>query len=98
LIEFVMFAAVLFYAAAASAVLVLRAKMPYASRVYRVWGYPLLPIVYVMINVLVCLALVWERPLTSLIGTAIILTALPAYAFWKRRSSGQRPQTPAEKR
>ena len=86
LIEFVMFASVLFYAATAGAVLVLRRKMPEASRPYRVWGYPLLPVFYILINFGIFAALVLERPLPSLAGAAIMLTAWPAFRFWNRGS------------
>jgi APA family basic amino acid/polyamine antiporter len=86
LIEFVMFAAVLFYGATGAAVIVLRRKLPSAARPCRVWGYPVLPAAYVIVNGVIMIALVLERPLPSLAGAAIIFSGAPAYAYWKGRS------------
>jgi len=87
LIEFVMFAAVLFYAATAAAVVVLRKKDPEASRPYRVWGYPILPAAYVIFNLALVIALIVEKPLPSLAGAGFILLGGPAFLLWRKKES-----------
>ena len=86
LVEFVMFAAVLFCAATGAAVIVLRKKAPAAVRPYRVWGYPVLPAVYAAINLAIVAALVVEKPLPSLAGAAFVLSGGPAYFMWRKRT------------
>lgn len=79
------FAATLFHVAAGAAVLVLRRTQPELRRPYRVKGYPIVPLVFI----LACLALVVgalvERPVESLWGLGLLVLGLPAYYRWRRR-------------
>ncbi|HEY7529595.1 MAG TPA: amino acid permease [Gemmatimonadota bacterium] len=88
LYTYVTFAVVLFQGATGAAVFVLRRKLPHAPRPYRVWGYPLVPALFVLAT----LFLVWntlvERPVQSLWGLGLIAIGLPAYAWWRRRGGG----------
>lgn len=87
LYEFVVFALVVFFAATGLAVIVLRYRQPERDRPYRSWGYPVLPLLFVLINLAVFANTVAAHPLRSLIGLLFLLAGLPAYAYWKRRSS-----------
>jgi APA family basic amino acid/polyamine antiporter len=82
LIEYVAFALVLFFAATGFSVLVLRRKVPDRERPFRVWGYPVLPILYVVFNLVIFIAVIFSRPVQSLAGAGLILAGLPAYFFW----------------
>lgn len=86
LYEYVVFALVLFFAATGAAVLVLRVKRPDIDRPYRVWGFPLIPLVFVIINTAIFLNSFFSQLRESLIGLAIILSGVPAFIFWKSRS------------
>jgi len=86
LYTYVMFAAVLFHAATGAAVLVLRRTRPDAPRPYRVWGYPLVPVVFVLSSLALVANTLLERPKESVIGLGIVALGLPAYAWWRRRS------------
>jgi len=86
LIEYVVFALVLFFAATGLAVFVLRAKKPGLKRPYRVWGYPVLPGLFVAINLAVFVNRLVAETGRSLIGIVIILLGLPAYFYWKDKS------------
>ena len=81
----VVFAGVLFQAATAAAVFVLRRTRPDAPRPYRAWGHPWVTGAFV----LGCLALATvsliQAPVRSLLGLALIASGLPAYAWWSRR-------------
>lgn len=85
LFTFVIFAAVLFYALAGASVIVLRRRRPDLERPYRTWGYPLTPILYVAVCVVVLGNTLWNQPVESGIGLGILALGLPAYAYWRRR-------------
>jgi len=83
LIEYVAFALVLFFAATGLAVLVMRRKAPGRPRPFRVWGYPLLPIGYILVNVAIGAAVILARPVQAMAGAGLIAAGIPAYFFWK---------------
>jgi len=78
LFNLTVFAEWLFYALAASTVFVYRRKLPNAPRPYRVWGYPVLPAIFVGSAVVVLVSSYAGNLRGSLIGTALILSGLPA--------------------
>lgn len=84
LIEFVAFALVLFFAATGIALFVLRRKAMDRPRPYRTWGYPVVPAVFILATLAIFAAVVAARPGAAAIGLALILSGLPAFAFWKR--------------
>ena len=84
LYTFVIFAAVLFYALAGASVIVLRRTRPEWPRPYRTWGYPVTPVVYVAVCVVVLANTLWTQPVESGIGLGILVLGLPAYAYWRR--------------
>jgi basic amino acid/polyamine antiporter, APA family len=77
LFELTVFAEWLFYALAASTVFVYRRKSPNVPRPYRVWGYPVLPAVFVVCAAAVLVASYAGNLRGSLMGTALILSGLP---------------------
>ena len=85
LYEYVVFALVLFFAATGAAVLVLRIKKPDLPRPYRAWGYPVVPLVFVLINLAVFGNSLYSQPRESLLGLLIILAGVPAFLYWKRK-------------
>jgi APA family basic amino acid/polyamine antiporter len=85
LYTFVIFAAVLFYALAGASVIVLRRRHPEWPRPYRTWGYPVTPIVYVGVCVVVLGYTLVNQPVESGWGLAILGCGLPAYFYWRRQ-------------
>ncbi len=85
LIEYVVFALVIFWAATGLAVIILRFKQPEVSRPYKAWGYPVLPILFVLINLGVFLNTIWAQPLQSLIGLIILIAGIPAFLYWQSK-------------
>ena len=85
LYTFVVFAAVLFYALAGASVIVLRRTRPDWERPYRTWGYPVTPILYVAVCLVVLANTLVSQPVESGMGLAILALGLPAYLYWKRR-------------
>lgn len=89
LLDFVVFAALLFYLLTVGAVIVLRIKQPDLPRPYKVVGYPLLPIFYLIAASAVMLGQIYERPKYAGFGLLIILAGLPVYLFWRNKSRAQ---------
>jgi basic amino acid/polyamine antiporter, APA family len=84
LFTWVTFASVAFGVLGGAAIFRLRRARPDAERPYRVWGYPLVPLLFVAgLGVLVVNTLV-EKPAESLIGIGLVAVGLPAYWYWSR--------------
>jgi APA family basic amino acid/polyamine antiporter len=66
------------------AVMILRRTKPDADRPYRTWGYPVVPILSVLLAGLLIVDLGFLAPSTSGIGILIVLTGVPAYFFWRK--------------
>jgi basic amino acid/polyamine antiporter, APA family len=85
LTDMLIFAAFFFYGATAFGVFVLRYTEPDAPRPYRVWGYPVVPALFVLF----CLALIFITWINAYreaaIGTILILSGIPMYWWWTRQ-------------
>jgi len=84
LFTYVIFASAIFYALAASSVIVLRFKRPDLERPYRVPGFPYLPIAFIVALVSLIVSTLVKSPRESILGLGIIASGLPLYAYWKR--------------
>ncbi|MGH9326662.1 MAG: APC family permease [Terriglobia bacterium] len=87
LYTYVIFSAWIFYAACIFAVLVLRRRAPLLRRPYHVWGYPVVPIAFVIAALAVVGNTMVREPRESAIGLALILIGIPIYFIWKKRAS-----------
>jgi APA family basic amino acid/polyamine antiporter len=90
LLEYIISADLIFYALMVGAVIVMRRKAPTLDRPYRTFGYPLVPLIYILLALLVVFDLAYLAPQTSGIGYLLVLTGIPIYAVWAfrlRRSS-----------
>ncbi len=82
---YVVFAALLFHVGTAGAVMVLRRKRPEVERTYEVFGYPWVPILFILASVLLVGNTLFEKPIESIIGLVFIAAGVPAYLWWRRR-------------
>jgi len=78
---------VIFWAATGLAVIVLRFKQPAIPRAYKTWGYPFLPILFVLINLGVFVNTILAQPRQSLIGLVILLAGIPAFLYWQSKGN-----------
>jgi len=86
LLEYIISADLVFYALMVGAVIVMRRKAPDIERPYRTFGYPLVPLIYVALAVLVVLDLGYMVPRTSGIGYLLVLTGIPVYFIWRKQA------------
>ncbi len=84
LTTYVVFAGVLFHIAAGAAVFVLRRRRPEMPRPYRVQGYPVVPLLFLVATVALLFNTLSERPGEAAAGLLCVATGLPAYWFWRR--------------
>jgi basic amino acid/polyamine antiporter, APA family len=87
LLNYVMFAVMLFYIITIAGIFVLRKKMPDVERPYKAFGYPVVPIIYIVLVSAFCLNLLITKPLYSWPGLGIVLLGLPIYYFWKHEKA-----------
>ncbi len=87
LLDYVIFAALMFYVLTIGGVLVLRRKRPDAERPYRAWGYPVVPILYMITSTLIMLILILYQTQDTWPGLVIVILGVPVYLLWSRRSS-----------
>jgi APA family basic amino acid/polyamine antiporter len=86
LLEYIVSADLIFYILMVAAVMVLRRKTPAAERPYRTSGYPAVPIVSMILAGLLIIDLACLAPETSGIGILIVLTGVPVYFLWRKRT------------
>lgn len=87
----VIFASWILYGMTTASVLVLRRRQPHLDRPYRTLGYPVVPILFVLIALGLVVSTVIDSPRESLIGVLLIAIGLPFYSYWSRRKRHLRP-------
>lgn len=90
LTDMVIFAVFIFYGATTLGVFILRRKMPDAHRPYKVWGYPVVPVIYFLFCIALFLNTIITRPREAAIGIVLILLGIPVYFWLNRKSCKQR--------
>lgn len=84
LLTYVVFVGWIFYALGAAAVIALRIKRPDAERPFRVPGYPVTPLLFVVAAAAIVINTIIEQPGQSAVGLGMVFLGLPAYAWWRR--------------
>jgi APA family basic amino acid/polyamine antiporter len=79
LLTMVSFVVVIFYILTIIGIFILRKKQPGIPRPYKAFGYPVLPLVYIVLALAFCVGLVYTSPTYSLWGLAITLVGIPLY-------------------
>jgi APA family basic amino acid/polyamine antiporter len=95
LLDYVIFAALLFYVLTVVGLFILRIRRPDAPRPYRAFGYPVLPGLYVGLCAAVMLDLLVVKPVMTWPGLILVLTGIPVYFLWKIGKQAQSPPTAA---
>jgi APA family basic amino acid/polyamine antiporter len=87
LLDMVSFVVVLFYILTISGIFILRKKKPNLVRPYKSFGYPVLPLIYILMGTTFCVLLIMFKPKFTWPGLLITLTGIPIYylALWRHR-------------
>lgn len=84
LLDYVVFAVLLFYILTVAGIFVLRMKEPNMQRPYKVIGYPILPLMYILFALIICISLLIYKPLFTYPGLFIVLSGIPVYYVFKK--------------
>ncbi|HEV3110621.1 MAG TPA: amino acid permease [Candidatus Binataceae bacterium] len=86
LLDYVIFAQLLFYVLTVGAVFWLRVKRPDAPRPYKAWGYPIVPAAYIVAATALMIDLLIVKPRFTWPGLLIVLAGIPVFMIQERRS------------
>ena len=84
LLDYLMGVVILFYAFTIYGIFILRKKMPNAERPIKAPGYPIIPMIYVIVASIIVLILVKEKPQFTYPGLGIVALGIPVYYWFKR--------------
>jgi len=84
LLTYVIFVAIIFWITAAFSVFTLRKKFPDMPRPYKTWGYPVVPVLFIIASFGILINTLIEKPVEALAGLGITVIGVPVYYYWKR--------------
>jgi basic amino acid/polyamine antiporter, APA family len=79
LLDYVSFVVVIFYILTIAGIFILRKKRPDAERPYKAFGYPVLPVIYILLALAFCSALLVYKPQFTWPGLIIVIIGIPIY-------------------
>ncbi len=79
LLDYVVFAVLIFFVLIVSSIFILRKKKPDAERPYKAWGYPVVPAIYILVAAAIAVDLLVFKPKYTIPGLAIVLLGIPVY-------------------
>ena len=92
LLDYTIFAVLIFYILTILGLFVLRRTQPHAERPYRAFGYPVLPAIYIAMAVFIDIVLLRYKPQYTWPGLIIVLLGIPVYFVWHHPKSGSSTQ------
>jgi basic amino acid/polyamine antiporter, APA family len=84
LLDYVIFAVLLFFTLTILAIFILRKKRPDIDRPYKAFGYPLIPALYIITTLTIMIILLIYKPDYTFPGLAIVLLGIPVFFLWKK--------------
>ena len=87
LTDMLIFVSWIFYLLAALGVFILRRKEADTERPYRVWGYPLVPALFILFAGAYVVSTLLQNPRDALFGVLLVAMGLPLYFFWRHRGA-----------
>jgi APA family basic amino acid/polyamine antiporter len=95
LLDYVIFAVLIFYILTIAGLFVLRRTRPDAPRPYKAFGYPVLPALYIVMAAWICVVLLRYKPQYTWPGLILVLLGVPVYMIWKRQGTAVRSEQEA---
>ena len=93
LTDYVVFGSWIFYGLVTASIFVFRRKYPNAERPYKAWGYPVIPIVFLLVTGWLLINTMVTSPQSSFIGIGLIILGLPVY-FYLNHMGSNGPEDP----
>ncbi|MGA7722241.1 MAG: amino acid permease [Ignavibacteriaceae bacterium] len=84
LLDYVIFAVLIFYILTIIGLFLLRKKQPDAERPYKAWGYPVVPALYILCAAAISIDLLIFKPMYTWPGMVIVLLGIPVYFIWRK--------------
>lgn len=86
LLDYTVFAILVFYILTIFGVFVLRKKQPNTPRPYKAFGYPVIPAIYLLFAIGLCVNLLIYKPIPSWAGVGIVALGIPVFYLWKKKA------------
>jgi APA family basic amino acid/polyamine antiporter len=86
LLDYIIFAVLVFYVLTIIGLFVLRRTQPNAERPYKAFGYPIIPAIYIVMAVFIDIVLLVYKPQYTWPGLIIVLIGIPVYFVWSKRA------------
>lgn len=87
LLDYTVFAILVFYILTIAGVFILRKKQPNTPRPYKAFGYPIIPAIYLIFAAALCVNLLIYKPVPSWIGVGIVALGIPVFYLWKKKEA-----------
>ncbi|HEY0079289.1 MAG TPA: amino acid permease [Pyrinomonadaceae bacterium] len=84
LTDYVIFGSWIFYGLVTASIFIFRRRMPHAERPYRAWGYPVVPVLFLIVTAFLLVNTLRTSPLQSIFGLVLIALGFPIYYFFFR--------------
>jgi len=84
LLDYVIFAVLIFFTLTILAIFVLRVKRPDIPRPYKAFGYPVIPALYILTTTAIMVILLMYKPNYTFPGLGIVLLGIPVFYLWKK--------------
>ncbi len=84
LLDYVIFAVLLFFTLTILAIFILRKKRPEINRPYKAFGYPIIPALYIVTTLAIMVILLIYKPNYTFPGLIIVLLGIPVFFLWKK--------------
>lgn len=98
LTDYVVFGSWIFYGLVTASIFLFRRRMPHAERPYRAWGYPVVPVLFLLVTAFLLVNTLITTPTQAVVGLVLIALGLPVYYFFfrHRRTISGEPATGEE--
>jgi APA family basic amino acid/polyamine antiporter len=94
LLDYVIFAVLIFFTLTILAIFILRVRRPDIPRPYKAFGYPIVPSIYILVTVTIMVILLIYKPDYTFPGLGIVILGVPVFYFW--RKFNKNPKSNAE--
>jgi APA family basic amino acid/polyamine antiporter len=87
LLDYVIFAVLIFFTLTILAIFILRKKRPDIPRPYKAFGYPVIPAIYIATTIIIMIILLIYKPDYTFPGLGIVLLGIPVFYIWRKHSN-----------